>query len=278
MKLTINFTDGHYINIRLHQCMSGWAKHVQKISNKYKFYLNKGQSAIGTSHIKDDKSKIVYKILLETVEKLKNIRSVGFEVPSQFKYDQDLLNRLHRYYTNSAIELNTESELFQLVSKINYCVHELEEFIPNHNTTYVSDLWFHVGNYPIPTDCWFGLEDLEQENYKFFDYDYKYTVRLDRSILGKCVLQSFEENDDPNAKDCTGRKGSFGGFFIDTNNKLKELYQTKKFHSWCKTHGRLPGELPLEFVIGNVEHFSDEPKNYNNKILDKLNFGDTSIV
>ena len=272
MELNINFTDGHSIEVRLHESAATWAKHVQRISNKYKFSLNKGHSAIGTEDIKHNKSTEIYKILLDTVAELKHKRPIGFDVPSQYTHDQDLLNRLHRYYTDSASVVDTDSELFQLVSKINYCVHELEEFTPSQNQTYVSDLWFHVDDYPIPMDCWIDLAEQDQENYRFFDYDYKYTVRLDRSILGKCVLQSFEENDDPNAKDCTGRQGSFGGFFIDTNNKLKELYQTDKFISWCKGHGKRPNELPLEFVIGNVEQFSDEPENYKHKTLAKLNF------
>ena len=272
MELTITFTDGHYIKIGLHQSAVAWAKHVQKISNKYQFSLNKGHSAIGTENIEDNKSGEIYKILLDTVDKLKHVRPIGFDVPKKFSPNQTLLNRLHRYYTESARAVDTQSELFKLVSKINYCVHELEEFTPSDKQTYVSDLWFHVDDYPIPMDCWVDLADQQQENFKFFNYDYKYTVRLDRSILGKCVLQAFEEDDDPNAKDCTGRLGSFGGFFIDINNKLKELYESDKFIGWCKQHGKLPRELPLEFVIGEVKNFSDEPTVYKHKTLATLNF------
>jgi hypothetical protein len=182
------------------------------------------------------------------------------------------LNKLHRYYTDSSAVVDQKSELFELVSKINYCVHELENFTSSRNKGHVSDLWVHIHDYPIPMDCWIDLNDKEQENYKFFDYNYEYAVRLDRSILGKCVLQAYEENDDPNAKDCTGRLGSFGGFFIDTNRKLKDFYQSNKFNDWCKSHGRDTKEWPLEFVIGNVEHFSDSPKQYRTKTLAKLNF------
>jgi len=272
MRLEIKFTDGHSILINLHESMKEWASHVQQISNKYKFSLNKGRSAIGTEDIKENKSTEIYKILLDTVAKLEHTKPIGFDIPKTFSSDQNLLNRLHRYYTEAASIVDKKSELFELVSKINYCVHELEEFTTDHNPTYTSDLWFHVDDYPIPMDCWLDLGNQKQENYKFFDYDYDYTVRLDRSILGKCVLQAFQENDDPNAKDCTGRLGSFGGFFIDTNKKLKELYQSDKFINWCGQHGKLPHELPLEFVIGYVQQFSDEPGAYKNKTLEKLNF------
>ncbi len=268
MKLTIEFTDGHHIKINLHDSMIPWAKHVQTLTGKYKYGLNDGQSAIGTH-----KAPEVYKILLDTIEKLQPLRPIRFTVPENLTNDQEVLNKLHRYYTDSCAVVEQDSELFDLVSKINYCVHELEAPAPSTITEgYISELWIHIDDYPIPTDCWFDLRDMEQENYKFFDYDYEYVVRLDRSILGKCVLQAYEENDDPNAKDCTGRAGSFGGFFIDTNKKLKNFYQSNKFDDWCKGHGKDTKEWPLEFVIGNVEQFSDKPEQYKNKTLAKLNF------
>jgi hypothetical protein len=272
MRLKIDFTDGHFIQVNLHETAKKWASHVKQISNKYQFTLNKVHSAIGTEDIQENNGSATYNILLDTVEKLKHIRPMGFDIPKNFSHDQDLLNRLHRYYTNSASEVDIKSELFKLVSKINYCVHELEKFTPSDNPTYVSDLWFHVDHYPIQMDCWIDLNDQQQENYKFFDYDYDYTVRLDRSILGKCVLQAFEENDDPNANDCTGRVGSFGGFFIDTNKKLKELYESDKFIQWCRRHGKQPHEFPLEFIIGKVQQFSDKPSEFKHKTLAGLNF------
>ena len=55
-------------------------------------------------------------------------------------------------------------------------------------------------------------------------------------------------------------------------SKLKELYESDKFIGWCKQHGKLPRELPLEFVIGEVKNFSDEPTVYKHKTLAKLNF------
>ena len=283
MDLTITFTDGHQIDVELHDSMNRWAQHVQKISAKYKYSLNKAKSAIDTGKIHNnenfqlnsgdnDKATTVYNVLLDTVGKLETIRPIGFAIPKNFTYDQELLNKLHRYYTDTAAIVDKDTVVFELASRVNYCVHELEHFTNTRNTGYISDLWFHIDDYPIPMECWIDLKDQEEENYKFFNYDYKYPVRLDRSILGKCVLQSFEENDDPNEKDCTGRIGSFGGFFIDTDNKLKDVYLSDKFNIWCNSHGMTVNELPLEFVIGHVKNFSDKPKSYKDKILDKLNF------
>ena len=279
MKLTIDFTDGHNIKINLHDSMTPWAKHVEKLSGKYKYGVNDAQSAIGTQQVDaktqaigTHKTTEVYQILLDTIEKLQQSRPIGFDVPKKFTHDQEVLNKLHRYFTDSSEVVDQKSELFEHVLKINYCVHELEDFTSSRNKVHDSFHWIHICDYPIPMDCWIDLKDKEQENYKFLDYNYEYAVRLDRSILGKCVLQAYEENDDPNAKDCTGRSGSFGGFFIDTNRNLKDFYQSNKFNNWCKSHGRDTKEWPLEFVIGNVEQFSDRPEQYRTKTLAKLHF------
>lgn len=283
MELKITFTDGNYINVVLHDSMTRWAKHVQRISDKYKYSVNGGVSAIDTGKVESnetlqldnddsDKAENVYDILKNTIRKLEDIRPIGFDVPETFSHDQEILNRLHRYYTDTAKVVEQDTEVFELASKINYCVHELEQFTTARNTGYDSDLWFHIHDYPIPMDCWIDLKNEEQENYKFFDYDYKYVVRLDRSILGKCVLQAFEENDDPNAKDCSGRLGSFGGFFIDIRRGLKDVYQSIKFKDWCHKHGKEVNQLPLEFVIGYVKQFSDNPFDYKSKTLERFDF------
>jgi len=275
MKFRLDFSDGHHIIVQLHECMKPWADHVEKISGKYQYSLNSETSALHDNNFSDDESrkiKHVYDVLLDTAKKLDHVRPMGITLPDTFSHDQDTLNQLHRYYTDSAVSVEKDSELFELVSKVNYCVHELEEFTSDRNTGYASDLWFHVAAHPIPMDCWIDLKTLHDENYKFFDYDYDYTVRLDRSILGKCVLQSFQENDDPTAVDCTGRLGSFGGFFIDVNKNLKQVYQSESFVSWCSKHGKAVRDMPLEFVIGKVDKFSDEPDNYVNKDLLKLTF------
>ena len=100
MKLTIDFTDGDNIKINLHDSMTPWAKHVENLSGKYKYGLNDAQSAIGTH-----KATEVYQILLDTIEKLQQPRPIGFNVPKKFTHDQEVLNKLHRYYTEAPLRI-----------------------------------------------------------------------------------------------------------------------------------------------------------------------------
>ena len=287
MNILLKFKDKHTVKVYLHDTdvMHRWFMHCRKIHGKYGYRNNQALAAIdtGKQHGDDklsltsgDESKAskVYDILIDTLSELEKLNlSPNFEVPDNFTNDQQVLNNLHRYFTDNAKSYQNDSVVFGLVSKINYCVHELEDFTKDRNNGYVSDMWLHVSRYPIPMDCWFDFTLPERkQNYTFFDYDYKYTVRLDRSILGKCVLQSYEENDDPNASDCTGRDGSFGGFFIDTDQKLKTLYQSESFIQWANSHGKKVSDLPLEFVIGYADDFSDDPATYQTKVLEDMEF------
>jgi hypothetical protein len=67
-----------------------------------------------------------------------------------------------------------------------------------------------VNNYENFNDHLLVFDDIDlEQNYSFFNYNQSNLVVLDRSILGKCILQSFYDDDDPTAEDCTGAAGSF---------------------------------------------------------------------
>ena len=287
MKIKILYSDNNFILIALHNLDSirKWHTHCNKLVSKYSYRMNNPLSAIETGKIKgnetlalntSDKDKIqkVYTILLDSLKKLSDKdMNVNFKVPNQFTFDQTVLNNLHRYYTDNAKKFKQDTRIFELISNINYCCHELEDFTTMRRQGYVSDLWFHISKYPIQMDCWMSFTDSEiKENYNFLDYDYQYPVRLDRSILGKCVLQAYEEDDNPLADDCTGRLGSFGGFFVDTDQKLKKIYQSELFRNWCSTHRVTPDKLPLEFLIGQVQEHSDDMTAYIHKNFEGIEF------
>jgi hypothetical protein len=93
-------------------------------------------------------------------------------------------------------------------------------------------------------------------------------VILNESILGKSVLQSFSENDNPNAQDCTGRLGSYGGFIIELDDNRKNIYRSKEFISWAQSHNRVFNSLPLEFPIGYIPDFKNQCRK---TLLQKMN-------
>jgi hypothetical protein len=89
-------------------------------------------------------------------------------------------------------------------------------------------------------------------------------VLLDNSILGKSILQSFYEEDDPTCKDCTGRQGSYGGFIITQSDNRKQIYRSHKFISWCEKYNLLTNRIPYEFAIGRAIHI---PGNIDSRLF-----------
>ena len=65
------------------------------------------------------------------------------------------------------------------------------------------------------------------------------------------------EDDDLNAKDCTGRLGSYGGFYIDLDDNRKKIYRSEQFNNYLRKHGRSLNNTPLEFPIGYVRNYNE---------------------
>jgi hypothetical protein len=96
-------------------------------------------------------------------------------------------------------------------------------------------------------------------NYTYFDYcHYPNLVCLGRTILGKCLLQSFYDDDDPRDKDCTGRTCSNGTLILDRDNNKRSVYHSKEFSNWLKFYHLDLKKIPLEFPIGYALNFTQE--------------------
>jgi hypothetical protein len=152
----------------------------------------------------------------------------------------------------------------ELIDPINRSVHSLEEV-----TNLTDNKRFICEQLPLPVihvrpayalcneeQSWLNFTEEEQQiNYSYFDSDLPLVI-LDQSILGKSVMQSFAEDDDFTAKDCTGRLGSYGGFCIDLTDHRKQIYQSEPFKKWLTKHFFVWG-VPLEFPIGYVKNYQD---------------------
>jgi hypothetical protein len=255
MKLKLCFNDDSFdVCLFENKTVSKWFRHFKQINSSNNYYTAVNDS-LG-SNISGYNSAS-WKNIQDTMIKLE---SIGFQVPNvsaDFDRDQKTLNFLHRFFTYNTLwyykqEDNPETpnpydrnfkipkgmsfqDWIDIIDVINVAVHDLERFtVPHVNKKLIDD------HYPLKyvmfnpnrkshTDLTPWLEFDEEDikyNYTYFDYDHNYQlVTLNQSILGKCILQSFYENDDPTADDCTGRLGSYGGIVVDLNNNWKLLNQ-----------------------------------------------------
>jgi hypothetical protein len=290
MQIQVWFSNDKYVDINLfdNPTVTKWFTYYQKFSVT-NFYNACPVYEFINHNVLDKKSvENHWNAILDTLDRLSDL---GYQIPfrplATFDYKQSTLNFLHRFFTynaawywdnkTDATVLNPFDSNFKLPDEVSYAdwlglidninasVHQLE-----NSTDLVNNKKFILDECPVPvihvysstriptdTQPWLSFDHQDQQiNYTYFDYDLP-LVLLNKSILGKCVLQSFLEDDDLNAKDCTGRLGSFGGFFIDLNDNRKKIYQSKQFKNWIDKHQRDFTSLPLEFPIGYVKNYQD---------------------
>jgi hypothetical protein len=284
MKLQIVFWDDSFVELVLFQnnAVVKWFKHFRAINDYRQKYFHRPVKKLLKNIVKSDINDSWNQIKL-TVNKLENI---GFRFPllvaDEFDYNQHTLNQLHRFFTYNVLwgkdhtkenifdkdfklpSGMTFNDWFDIIHIINSSVHYLEKFaVPTKNKKFLIDNYKGQSDYytdimafrPNVTDTgldhWLSFDD-EDQLHNFNEYmSLDLTlVTLDRSILGKCVLQSFYEDDDLNAFDCTGRIGASGGFEIELSDTRKKIYRSDKFIQWATSYGRTIESLPLEFPIG----------------------------
>ena len=287
MKLHIEFLDDSFAEIVLLQndAVAKWFKHFKKLTADKNYYSPSLIQSLDWTKQPNSTIDQHWAHLKSAALELQNLGyRMPWSIPDKFDRQQQTLNRLHRFFTYNVLWYHelwpdankpnpfdpqfkpsqdiTFQQWLDLVDRINQSVHRLEDFTePHENKTFIQEqhplsfvLFNTLKKSTTDLDPWLEFTANDQAH-NFNDYFAMESpmVTLDRSILGKCVLQSFYDNDDPNAEDCTGRLGSFGGFEIELDSTKKQIYLSDQFTRWAASHGRTVESLPLEFPIGYIK-------------------------
>lgn len=235
----------------------------------------------------------------QNIEYLKSQNfQLPYELPRKFNFSQELLNNIHRLFTynsvwamencnydmsgNTAIVPSTPnpfassfvptdtSKFLTAIGNLNLAVHNLEGYCMTKNKQSVLQiikdneiLWIHSrGDFGYTSNGWFNVKAVLDEFQKSYINSYP-NVIMTEEIQGKSYLRAFIDNDDPTKLDVTGRYGSYGGFFIDTNNDRKTIYESPEFNDWLDRYNLKKDDLPLEWPLGQVTDASLELKRFS---------------
>jgi hypothetical protein len=249
---------------------------------------------------------------LEIIENTEYLKSQNFQLPyklpKKFNFSQELLNTIHRFFTynsawamescnhdmsgNTPIVPSTPNpfdssfvptdtlKFLTAISNLNIAVHSLESFCMTDNKQSVLNIiknnfifWINPrSNFDYTSNGWFHVGPSLDEFQKSYINNYP-NVIMSEEIQGKSYLRAFIDNDDPTKLDVTGREGSYGGFFIDTNNDRKKIYESQEFKNWLEQYNLKKEDLPLEWPLGQVIDSSLELKRFS-----KSNFVDIEFI
>lgn len=189
------------------------------------------------------------------------------EVPKSSRHlNRHFLNICHRFFTERQKAVNDgrfshlsmshgpdyESVVNRVLSDINQSIHELELYMPPaRNPGLKSFEEIHVEydsvNNQWENSQWWSLD--EQWRSFHTSADQHVDVILTSEILGKTVLKSYLDDDDPHHWDTSGHYDSLGGLQIQLGPKRRHVYQSQDFKYW---YGRPTDNVLYDYPIGNV--------------------------
>lgn len=199
---------------------------------------------------------------------------IVYSGPSISLVDHCSLNHVHRFFTHNQQRCNVRefgpdfdyNLVMLMLDQLNIHVHELENYIPRGPDDIVVDQieeikLYHNSQYG--TTDWIDLTDYQQ-----YHSDQHYDVILSSEILGKTLLQSYLDQDDPTDWDTSGHHGSAGALQIAYLPTRQKIYQSDSFKQWLERHGANPAELKYDFPIGNIQ---DQDTGPFQQVLQQLN-------
>ena len=197
--------------------------------------------------------------------------------------DHNTLNHVHRFFTHNQKRCNVKrfgndfdyDSVMSMLDSINTCVHDLELFLPRGPVdipvTQIEEIkLYHPTQYG--TMDWVDLTD-----YRQYHSDQHYDVILSSEVLGKTLLQSYLDQDDPTDWDTSGHYVSAGGLQISYLPTRQQIYQSNSFKRWLDQHDADLAELMYDFPIGNIQDRDTGPFQQVLEQLKHCQFSDVSV-
>ena len=169
--------------------------------------------------------------------------------------DQQFLNQLHRYFTDSCLEIwnykfsdfalqITLNEIFQ---QLNILIHAIENYFPTPQKQQWQgcgkEIHLHSNGDSTSYDIapFRGCHSYERAD-----------LVLDSHILGKTLIESFMCNDNPAHWDTSGHVRTSGGCVFLLTDHRQQIYNSNEFIEWLSSHQTSKQKQFADLPLGNL--------------------------
>lgn len=250
-----------------------WSEHIQNLgictarAVSFPHYIDPSQ------HL--EKINSTWNNIKKNIDIIKSEFNIDWpeQVPEVFNFDQQILNRYHRYFAQSTMFYNrwliNSQYTFQeipkenrkrfefLLEEINAYIHTLESYtyteVVNKYQNRLKKIHFNFEN-----KLWKNIPEGTKHT-----LNPELNVCLAMEVHGKNYLQAFMDDDDPTQVDVHGHRGLFGFVDIYIDDSVFEILNSKEFKKWLNC-GNIK-DLGL-IQLGRVIESSDSLKNIYQKV------------
>lgn len=183
---------------------------------------------------------------------------IEFDIPESFDQDNsDLMNRLHRHFTNSCYALwdhryaksvSQQQTIDMILNELNELIHELERYIATPHRMQLIQRWSQEEVLVRCDGRELGYDIFPFRQYHSFD---QADLILDGYILGKTLLESYVCYDDPTSWDTAGHMKTNGGAIITVDDVRQQIYNSSDFDKWLEHYGVEKQYQCADFPLGH---------------------------
>lgn len=220
-------------------------------------------------YVVDTNFELLNKLCQQVAVLLEQLASLGivYQGPDSVEFDtknsnniHHWLNALHRFFTHNqeACNQRTFGNRFncfaasKALHELNAHVHTIELYVPRGPADIPVSVISEIKLYHA-TDSGSGMW-LDLSDYMQYHSQHHYDVVLTSEILGKTILQSYLDLDNPNDWDTSGHYVSAGGIQICVDSTRQTIYQSQSFQNWLTTYGVDPAVVKYDYPIGNIQN------------------------
>jgi hypothetical protein len=203
-------------------------------------------------------------------QRIRQLQSVGIVYQGPMAQtvndiDRQFTNQLHRFFTHSQqlinslpwpeIKFQDQKKAQPIITKwlqeINDSVHKIELYlapVPQINAGQFKEIRVG-GDLPYDDHRWWPMNPKHRKYHSAEDAD----VVFGPQVLGKTLLRSYMDGDNPNDWDTTGHYANLGSLDIQIGTmRRKDIYNSDHFKNWLSHWGMTPKTTYYDYPVGNI--------------------------